>query len=78
MSDRVMTSLDDVLSRLGVTPSPQVFRHVLADQVESLLNALPADGDDMADVILRARLEGYVAGLRGDEIPERPTVEQAS
>lgn len=75
---RTVANLDDLLTRLGVKPSPEVWRTLLADQVESMLNALPADGDDMADVILRARLEGYVAGLRGDEMPERPTVEQAS
>lgn len=72
---RTVANLDDLLSRLGVKPSPEVWRTLLADQVEGMLDALPPDTTDQTDLILRARLEGYAAGLRGDEMPTRADME---
>lgn len=64
-------TLDDLLSRVGVTPNTTdvLDREELARQVEAVLNALPPDPASMVDKLLRARLEGYVYGLRGQTLP---------
>lgn len=62
-------TLDDLLNRVGVTQTGALDREELARQVEAILNALPPDPASTADKLLRARLEGYVHGLRGETLP---------
>lgn len=56
-------SLDALLSRVSTAPAADLNAE-LADTIERTLAAVPEDPDNVKDRLLRARLEGYVEGLR--------------
>lgn len=57
------TNLDALLSRIKTAPAEDLNAE-LADTIERTLSAVPEDPDNTKDRLLRARLEGYVEGLR--------------
>lgn len=57
------TNLDALLSRIKTAPAEDLNAE-LADTIERTLAAVPEDPDNTKDRLLRARLEGYVEGLR--------------
>lgn len=56
-------TLDDLLARVSTAPANDLNEE-LADTIERTLAAVPEDPDNTKDRLLRARLEGYVEGLR--------------
>lgn len=59
-------SLDDLLARVAGTSSTDPDREDLAARIDATLAALPPDETSPNDRVLRARLEAYAMGLRGD------------